>query len=140
MNNLAIIGNLTRDPALKYTPSGQAVCELRVAVNGVGDAKPLYLDVATFDAQAEACAKHLRKGRQIGFTGRLVYREWTGDDGVKRSRHSAVGRVEFLGAPPADAPAPVDDDDAAVAAAIAVADADGPVTAKRTSRPKATRR
>jgi len=122
MNNLAIIGNLTRDPVLRYTPGGKAVCDLRVAVNGVGDAKPLYLDLATFDAQAEACAKHLRKGRQIGFVGRLVYSEWTAEDGSKRSRHSAVGRVEFLGGPPAAAGA--DDDAAAVDAVMGVADAD----------------
>jgi single-stranded DNA-binding protein len=109
-------------------------CELRVAVNGVGDAKPLYLDLATFDAQAEACAKHLVKGRQVGFTGRLVYREWTGEDGTKRSRHSAVGRVEFLGAPPSDgAPAPVDEDAAGVEAVIAVADADSGTSARKRS-------
>ena len=133
MNSVALIGNLTRDPELRYTPSGQRVCELRVAVNGVGDAKPLYLDLATFDAQAEACAKHLVKGRQIGFTGRLVYREWTAEDGTKRSRVSAVGRVEFLGAPPADAgAAPADEDAAAVDAVMAVADSDA--APKRSSK------
>jgi single-strand DNA-binding protein len=64
----------------------------------VGETPPLYLDLACFGAAAEASAKHLSKGRQIAFTGRLVYREWQAPDGTKRSRHSAVGRVEFLGA------------------------------------------
>lgn len=101
MNSLSLVGNLTRDPVLRHTPGGDPVCDLRIAVNAVGDTPPLYLDLATFGAQAEACAEHLAKGRQIAFIGRLVYREWKADDGSTRSRHSAVGRVEFLGVPAA---------------------------------------
>ena len=99
MNSLNLVGNLTRDPVLRFTPEGAAVCDLRVAVDAVGDTPPLYLNLATFGPQAQACAEHLAKGRQIAFTGRLVYREWQADDGTRRSRHSAVGRVEFLGSP-----------------------------------------
>jgi single-strand DNA-binding protein len=98
MNNLSLVGNLTRDPVLRYTPSGEAVCDLRIAVDALGDTPPLYLDLATFGPQAEACTRHLAKGRQIALTGRLVYHEWQAPDGTFRSRHSAVGRVEFLGA------------------------------------------
>ena len=117
MNNLSLIGNLTRDPNLRYTPAGKPVCELRIAVDGGGDASPLYLDLATFGPQADACAKYLAKGRQIGFTGRLVFHEWTAQDGSKRSRHTGVGRVQFLGAPPADAPAASANGDSAIDAA-----------------------
>src|SRR5690349_7170863 len=65
MNSLSLVGNLTRDPVLRFTPDGTAVCDLRVAVDAVGDTPPLYLDLATFGPQAQACAEHLAKGRQI---------------------------------------------------------------------------
>jgi single-stranded DNA-binding protein len=59
-------------------------------------ASTVYIDVAGFEKTAQACAQHLAKGREVGVTGRLVYREWTGADGTKRSRHSVVAtRVEF---------------------------------------------
>src|SRR4051812_49590685 len=83
-------------------PDGRPVCELRIACDSPGDNSPLYLDIATFDKQAQACAQYLSKGREIGFTGRLVYREWKADDGSRRSKHSAIGRVEFIGSRPAD--------------------------------------
>jgi single-strand DNA-binding protein len=105
MNNVDLIGRLTRDPELRSMGSSDRwVCDLRVAVdNGVdsgGEKRdPLYIDVSTFDRQAEACAQHLSKGRQVAVSGRLVYREWEADDGSKRSKHSIIGRVEFLGSP-----------------------------------------
>jgi single-strand DNA-binding protein len=111
MNSVSLVGNLTRDPVLRVTPAGEPVCDLRIAVDGGGDTPPLYLDLATFGPQAEACTKYLAKGRQIAFAGRLVYREWQAPDGTKRSRHSAVGRVEFLGAVAAAQPGePADTD------------------------------
>lgn len=105
MNSVNLIGRLTRDPELRRMgDSDRAVCELRLAVDqgvdGSGDKRdPLYIDVSTFDRQAEACAEHLSKGRQVAVAGRLVYREWTADDDTKRSKHSVIGRVEFLGKP-----------------------------------------
>jgi single-strand DNA-binding protein len=110
MNSLSLVGNLTRDPVLRVTPAGEPVCDLRIAVNAGADSPPLYLDLATFGPQAEACAQHLAKGRQIAFTGRLLYREWQAPDGTSRSRHSAAGRVEFLGAPVSDPDAASTDD------------------------------
>jgi single-strand DNA-binding protein len=101
MNNVSLIGRLTRDPELKEIGGGRSVCELRVAVDnpGRGDERgePTYFDVSTFGAQAEACAAHLAKGRQVAVSGRLVFREWTARDGQKRSAHSVRGRIEFLG-------------------------------------------
>ena len=58
--------------------------------------KPMFIDVATFGAQADACAKYLTKGRAIAVTGRLVYHEWD-DNGTRRSKHHIIGRVQFGG-------------------------------------------
>lgn len=97
MNQLSLVGHLTRDPQLRTLSDGRPVCDMRLAVNGARDAQPLYIDIAAFGAQAEACARYLAKGREIAFTGRLVYSEWQAPDGSKRSKHSAIGNVEFRG-------------------------------------------
>jgi single-strand DNA-binding protein len=103
MNQVNLIGRLTRDPELrKLGESDRDVCELRIAVdNGKSrdgaDRDATFVDVATFDAAARACAEHLSKGRQVAVTGRLVYREWKAEDGSRRSKHSVIGRVEFVG-------------------------------------------
>jgi single-strand DNA-binding protein len=101
MNNVSMVGRLTRDPELKEIGDGRSVCELRVAVDNPGRGgergKPTYVDVSTFGGQAEACATHLAKGRQVAVNGRLVFREWTTRDGSKRSAHSVRGSVEFIG-------------------------------------------
>lgn len=124
MNQLSLTGHLTRDPQLRTLPDGRVVCDLCLAVNGSRDSQPLFIDIATFGAQAEACGAHLAKGVEIAFTGRLVYSEWQGPDGTKRSKHSAVGRVEFRGRP------------AASAAAAAAADAPTAATpARKRTRP-----
>lgn len=101
VNHVSLTGNLTRDPQLRSMgESDRKVCDLRVAVSNGPDRDATYVDVATFDKQAEACAKYLAKGRQVAVSGRLLYREWEAEDGSKRSRHSVLGRVEFLGAKP----------------------------------------
>ena len=106
MNHVSMIGRLTRDPELKKLgDSDRDVCELRLAVdNGKSregeDRDATFIDVSTFDRQAEACAEHLSKGRQVAVEGRLVYREWQAEDGSKRSKHQVIGRVEFLGSSP----------------------------------------
>ena len=97
VNSVALVGNLTTDPVLKQLDDDRRVCNLRIAVNDVKD-QPMFIDVATFGAQADACAKYLTKGRAISVTGRLVYREWD-ENGTRRSRHHIVGRVQFGGRP-----------------------------------------
>jgi single-strand DNA-binding protein len=107
MNQVSLIGRLTRDPEIRSfgESDNRDVCELRIAVDngrsrqGV-ERDPTYVDVATFDSAARACVEHLTKGRQVAVTGRLVYREWEAEDGSKRSKHSVMGRVEFLGSSP----------------------------------------
>ena len=85
------------DPqAARRRTARSATCASRSTTR---DDQPMFIDVATFGAQAEACAKYLTKGRAIAVTGRLVYREWVDDDGTRRSRHAVVGRVQFGGAP-----------------------------------------
>jgi single-strand DNA-binding protein len=97
VNQVTLVGNLTADPVVKRLDEDRKVCQLCVAVNDVKD-RPMFIDVATFGAQAEACAKYLTKGRAVAVTGRLVYREWD-ENGTRRSRHHVVGRVQFGGKP-----------------------------------------
>ena len=99
VNSVTLVGNLTADPVLKQLDDDRKVCNLRVAVNDQKNQPPMFIDVATFGAQAYACAKYLAKGRAVAVTGRLVYREWEADDGTRRSKHHIIGRVQFGGKP-----------------------------------------
>jgi len=107
VNRVVIVGNLTRDPELRVTAGGTAVCSLRVAVNdrvkdptsGEWGDKPNYIDVDVFGAQGERCAQYLAKGRQVAIDGRLRWREWQTPDSAKREAVSVVAEsVQFLGA------------------------------------------
>jgi single-strand DNA-binding protein len=82
---------------LRSLPDGRSVCDLRLAVNDRRDQPPTFVDVAAFGDEAESSAKYLCKGRSVGVTGRLAYREWEAKDGSKRSKHSVIGRVAFGG-------------------------------------------
>ena len=95
MNTVTMIGRLTRDPEMRS--GGQTkVCAMRVA-DGGGRGDPLYINVAAFGRQAETCQRYLTKGRQVAVSGRLRFREWEDEGGVKRSEHSiAADRVDFL--------------------------------------------
>ena len=106
INSVIVIGNLTRDPELKATPSGTSVCSLRVAVNdrvkdpntGEWGDKPNYFDVDVFGGQGERSAQYLAKGRQVAISGRLRWREWESQDGQKRQAVSIVAdTVQFIG-------------------------------------------
>ena len=106
INTVVITGNLTRDPELRSTGGGTAVCEMRVAVNSrrkdqSGDwvDKPNYFDVTVFGAQGENCSTYLSKGRPVAVEGRLDWREWEAKDGSgKRQAVSIIANsVQFLG-------------------------------------------
>ena len=103
LNNVVLIGNLTRDPELRYTPGGLPVATLRLAVNRSftnqqGEIETDYFNVVVWRNQAEKCAEYLSKGRQVAVTGRLQSRSWEGNDGQKRSTIEVVAdRVVFLG-------------------------------------------
>jgi single-strand DNA-binding protein len=105
INRVIVVGNLTRDPELRHTPSGMAVCSLRIAVNttrkdetGQWVDKPNYFDVTVWGQQGENCAQYLSKGRPVAIDGRLEWREWEAQDGSKRQAVEIVAdTVQFLG-------------------------------------------
>jgi single-strand DNA-binding protein len=107
VNVVVITGNLTRDPELRHTGGGTAICELRVAVNsrrkdgqsGEWVDKPNYFDVTVWGAQGENCANYLSKGRPVAVEGRLDWSEWEAKDGSgKRQKVQIVAKsVQFLG-------------------------------------------
>ena len=106
INSVTLVGNLTRDPELRHTPSGTPVCSLRLAVNtrrkdaasGQWVEKPNYFDITVWGQQGENCAQYLGKGRQVGVQGRLEWREWETQEGAKRQAVEVVAdTVQFLG-------------------------------------------
>jgi single-strand DNA-binding protein len=105
INRVVLVGNLTRDPELRHTPSGTAVCKLRLAVNtrqkdasGQWTDKPNYFDITVWGNQGESCAQYLAKGRPVGVDGRLDWREWEAQDGTKRQAVEIIAdSVQFLG-------------------------------------------
>jgi single-strand DNA-binding protein len=104
INRVTIVGRLTRDPELRHLPSGTAVLQLGVAVNGrqkdeAGNwiDKPNFFDVKVFGNQADTLNTHLSKGRRIGVDGRLDWSSWEAQDGSKRSKVEIVAQsVQFL--------------------------------------------
>jgi single-strand DNA-binding protein len=90
-NSVTVVGNLTRDPELRYTPSGQAVCKLGLAVNrryqkdGEWKSEPSFLNVNCWRDLAEHAAESLETGIRVIVTGRLQSRSWETEDGQKRT-------------------------------------------------------
>lgn len=92
LNRVILIGNLTRDPELKYTPAGTAVCNFGIATNrswttadGSTKDEVQYHRIVAWQKLAELCGKLLTKGRKIYLEGRLTYRSFTGKDGQQKS-------------------------------------------------------
>lgn len=120
-NRVILMGNLTADPEIRYTPSGAAVSDLRLAVNhkyktSSGEMKEdaCFIDVVVWNKQAENCAQYLTKGSPVLVEGRLQHDRWE-KDGQKQSKHRVVANtVQFLGSPknasfrdtPSDSPRP----------------------------------
>jgi single-strand DNA-binding protein len=104
INRVIVVGNLTRDPELRHTPSGNAVCSLRIAVNttrkdesGQWVDKPNYFDVTVWGQQGENCAQYLSKGRPVAIDGRLEWREWEQDGNKRQAVEIVADNVQFLG-------------------------------------------
>jgi single-strand DNA-binding protein len=102
-NKVILIGNLTKDPELRYTPSGTPVTTLRIAVTSKFKQseefreETLFIDVVVFGRQAETCSQYLAKGRPVLAEGRLQERRWE-SDGQQRSKMEIVAQtVRFLG-------------------------------------------
>lgn len=104
LNKVFVIGNLTRDPELRYIPSGTAVVNLRIAVNrrfrdrnGGQKEETCFITAVVWDKQAEACNQYLRKGNATFVEGRLQSRSWESPDGSKRNTiEIRAERVQFL--------------------------------------------
>lgn len=130
LNVILLVGNLTRDPEVRYSPTGTPVATLGFAVNtrvkgqdGQWREDPCFVDVVVFGTQAEACAEYLTKGDPALVEGRLQYRTWEDAHGHRRSKHEVLAsRVQFIPRPgprtasepnpnPGDPPSGADDDD-----------------------------
>jgi single-strand DNA-binding protein len=104
MNRVLLVGNLTRHPELRYTPSGTPVTTLRLganrrytANNGESREERLFMDVVAWGAQAEAATRYLTKGSAVLVDGHLRTREWTDAEGHKHALVEAVAeRLWFL--------------------------------------------
>jgi len=111
-NKVILLGNLTRDPEIRYTPKGSAVCDLGIAVNrqytlenGERREEVTYVDVVLWARLAEIAAEYLKKGRPVFIEGRLQLDTW--DDkqsGQKRSKLRVIGEnMQMLGSRPGGA-------------------------------------
>lgn len=108
LNKVLLIGNLTRDPELRYTPSGTAVCTFGLATNrswtpnegGERQEETEYHRIVAWSKLAEICSQLLYKGRKVYVEGRMQTRTWTGQDGQERTTTEVViDNMIALGAP-----------------------------------------
>ena len=96
VNKVILIGNLTRDPELRYTPQGHAVCTFGIATNrawvsnGEKQEAADFHNIVSWNKLAELCSQLLSKGAKTFVEGRLQTRSWEGDDGVKRYKTEIV--------------------------------------------------
>lgn len=111
-SKVILLGNLTRDPELRYTPSGTAVASFTLAINhryrpqsgsengGKYREETSFIDVVAFGRQGETCAEYLSKGQPVLVDGRLSQRRWESQDGQKRNKLEVVAStVRFLPRP-----------------------------------------
>ena len=110
-NKVILLGNLTRDPELRYTPQGSAVCEFALALNysytnkqtGQKVEEVSFIDIVAWGKTGEICAEYLKKGRQVMIEGRLKQDRWEAQDGKKMSKVRVTAEnVQFVGSRPAD--------------------------------------
>ena len=94
-NKVVLVGNLTRDVEIRYSPSGSAVGKVGIATSrkwksqtGEQKEEVMFIDLTFFGRTAEIANQYLRKGSKVLVDGRLIFEQWTAQDGTKRSRHS----------------------------------------------------
>ncbi len=105
LNRVFLMGNLTRDPEVRYTPKGTAVGDLSLAIKmvyktaeGQNKEEVCYVDIVVWGRQAETCKEYLTKGRPIFVEGRLQLDQWETKEGEKKSRlRVRAERIQFLG-------------------------------------------
>ncbi len=121
VNKIFLIGRLTRDPELRYVPSGQPVANFTLAVgrpfkNGQGERETDFIGVVAWRKSAELVTQYLSKGRLVAVEGRLQIRSYEAQDGTKRKVAEVItDRIEFLdrkngSGPRAEEPAAVEDE------------------------------
>ncbi len=104
LNKVILLGNLTRDPELRYAPNGTPIARFGLAVNqqrsGQNEERReevCFVDIVAFGRQAETASEYLSKGRAALVEGRLQWRSWEGQDGQKRSKHEVIAeRIQFM--------------------------------------------
>ncbi len=102
LNRVVLIGRLTKDPELRYTPNGVAVASFTLAVNRArpnqqGEREADFIPIVVWQKQAENCANYLGKGRMVAVDGRLQVRNYEGKDGVRRWVTEVIAEnVRFL--------------------------------------------
>lgn len=125
LNKVFLMGNLTRDPELRYVPSGTAVASFGLATNrtyksssGEKKQETCFVRVVVWGRTAEICGEYLSKGSPVFVEGRLQYRAWDSPNGEKRStlevraeRVQFVGRAEKAGGKPAEQASPEEVED-----------------------------
>ena len=112
INKVLLVGNLTRDPDIRYVPSGTAVSEFDIALNrryknkdGETKEETSFINIETWGRTAEFCSQYLKKGRRVFIEGRLRQDTWTAQDGSKRQRIRVVAeRVQFADFKPSESP------------------------------------
>jgi single-strand DNA-binding protein len=99
VNTIVLAGNVVADPEIKTTKTGKIVARVRLAVNNpMNDEEVLYINVDTWDKQAEFVQKFAKKGNSLTTQGRLKQEEWTGKDGIKRTSYCVVAdKINFIG-------------------------------------------
>ncbi len=106
MNKILLIGRLTKDPELRYVPSGEPVANFSLAVdrpfkNSQGERETDFVDIVAWRKSAELASQYLTKGRLVAIEGRLQIRSYETQDGQKRKAAEVVAdRIEFLGKAP----------------------------------------
>ena len=107
INKIICTGRLTKDPELRKISEEMSVCQLRLAVDGMGRGREVgFVNVSVFGKAGEAANEYLSKGWLVAVDGRLEFGQWETDGGEKRHDYTVVGNVEFLTAPrPVEQPA-----------------------------------
>ena len=104
-NKIILVGNLTRDVDLRYSPTGTAIAKFGIATNrtykdnvtGENKQETMFIDVTVFGRSAEIANQYLRKGSKVLVEGRLVLDQWVDSTGQKRSKHSVVAeKIQFM--------------------------------------------
>ena len=119
MNKIIILGNLTRDPQLSYTPNQTAVVDFGMATNrkwkaqdGADREEVCFIDCRMFGKRAEVINKYVHKGEKLLVEGRLTFDSWEAQDGTKRTKHRInVENFEFISNKQEPKQQQIDDDD-----------------------------